>query len=118
MEYCAIEVQEHAIRSLQSSIRKLRKALASVEQGKVSITVVAKRLKALEVGLAALSALWDDQPFPYSHEQAREAAAIIKGLFPSLQAMAEKFPAASSQATLLARRIRALELAMQALGEM
>ena len=37
---------------------------------------------------------------------------------PSLHAMAPKFKPSSSQATLLKRHMRALELALQALGEM
>jgi len=118
MEYCTIEVREQAIRSLQSSIRKLEKSLMSVEQKNASAKVVAMRLKALRIGLAALQAVWENQAYPYSGQETVDAKEILASLFPSLHAMAVKFKPGSSQATLLARRVRSLELALQALGEL
>ncbi|NLE16169.1 MAG: hypothetical protein GX626_09910 [Spirochaetales bacterium] len=107
-----------ALASLDSSIRKLEKTLTSVELKGSSTTVVSKRLQALRIGRAALQSVWLSRPYTYSAEEANEAKHIIASLEPSLQAMASKFKPGSSQATLLARRIRSLELALQALGEM
>ncbi|MDX9824409.1 MAG: hypothetical protein RBU26_05660 [Sphaerochaeta sp.] len=118
MEPVADTERRHSIASLDSSIRKLEKALTSVQQNVASTTVVSKRLKALKIGLAALQTRWENQVYPYSAEETQEAMHIIAGLMPSLHAMAPKFKPSSSQATLLVRRVLSLELALQVLGEM
>mgnify|MGYP000884878889 CR=1 FL=1 len=118
MEPVADTVRSQSIASLDSSIRKLEKALTSVEQNGSSTIVVSKRLKALRIGLAALQAVWENQAYPYSGQETVDAKEILASLFPSLHAMAVKFKPGSSQATLLARRVRSLELALQALGEL
>lgn len=110
--------RRHSIASLDSSIRKLEKTLTSVERKGSPTTVVSKRLKALRIGLAALQAVWENQAYPYSGQETVDAKEILTSLFPSLQAMASKFKPGSSQATLLARRVRSLELAREALDEL
>ena len=118
MEPVANTERSHSIASLDSSIRKLEKALTSVEQNGSSTTVVSKRLKALRIGLAALKTVWENQTYTYSKQETNDAKEILASLFPSLHAMAPKFKPGSSQATLLARRVRSLEHALEALGEM
>ena len=118
MEPVAETERRHSIASLDSSIRKLEKTLTSVELKGSSTTVVSKRLKALRIGLAALQAVWESQAYTYSGQETVDAKEILTSLFPSLHAMAPKFKPGSSQATLLARRVRSLEHALEALGEM
>ena len=118
MEPATDTERKHSIASLVSSIRKLEKTLTTIEQKGFSTTVVSKRLKALRIGLAALQAVWENQAYPYSGQETVDAKEILASLFPSLHAMAVKFKPGSSQATLLARRVRSLELALQALGEL
>lgn len=117
MEQVDETVQKQSIDSCVSSIRKLKKAYAGMQQKGSSVTVVARRLQAFQIGLAALQSAWADQPFPYTAEEASEAGALLASLFPSLESMVGKCIPASSQATLLARRIRSLKLAIQALDE-
>lgn len=118
MEPVADTVRSHSIASLDSSIRKLEKTLTTIEQKGSSTTVASKRLKALRIGLAALQAVWENQAYMYSEQETSDAKEVLTSLFPSLHAMAPKFKSGSSQATLLARRVRSLELALQALGEL
>jgi hypothetical protein len=63
-----------------SSIRKLEKALTSVQQNVASTTVVSKRLQALKIGLAALQTRWDNQEYPYSAEETKYGCKCV--LFP------------------------------------
>ncbi|ADY12380.1 hypothetical protein [Sphaerochaeta globosa] len=118
MEHVDELIRKQSLASLASSIRKLERALVSVQQKDSSTTVIAKRLKALQMGLAALKSVWDNQVFAYTPKETDEAKTVLASLFPSLQAMASKFKPGSSQATLLIRRVRSLELALAALGEM
>lgn len=118
MEHVEALIRKQSLASLASSIRKLERALVSVQQKDSSTTVIAKRLKALQMGLAALKSVWDNQVFAYTPKETDEAKTVLASLFPSLQAMASKFKSGSSQATLLIRRVRSLELALAALSEM
>ena len=115
MDHVDESVQHQSIASLASSIRKLEKALTSVQGKNSSTTVVATRLLALQIGYAALQAVWSKQAFSFTSAEADGAKKVLAGLFPSLEAMAPKFAAGSSQATLLARRVRSIQLALQAL---
>ncbi|WP_293892273.1 hypothetical protein [Sphaerochaeta sp. UBA5856] len=63
-----------------SSIRKLEKALTSVQQNVASTTAVSKRLQALKIGLAALQIRWDNQEYPYSAEETKYGCKCV--LFP------------------------------------
>lgn len=117
MDHVDESVQRQSIASLASSIRKLEKALASVQEKNSSATVVARRMLALQIGYAALQAVWSAQAFPFTSAEAVGAKVVLAGLVPSLEAMAPKFAPGSSQATVLARRVRSVQLAFQALDE-
>ncbi len=115
MEYVDELVQRKSLASLVSSISKLEKALVSVHEKNCSTTVVSRRLQALQIGYAALEAVWSKKVFSYSLDEAVGAKAVLASLFPLLEAQVPRFAPGSSQATLLSWRIRSIQLALQAL---
>lgn len=115
MEDVSRSIKLESVKSLQSAISKSEKALAQMTEKGAPTALVEKRLKALQVGLAMLENLWNQKPHHYTPEDLTEARSIITGLFPSLEDIYAKLPAGSSQRTLLERRIKALDLAVQAI---
>ncbi|MCR6847318.1 MULTISPECIES: hypothetical protein [Bacillus] len=103
-----------SIKSLQSTIRKLENALSQMNQKGANTTLVKKRLKAVCVGLAVLENVWHQ----YSQEELAEARNVLAGLLPSIERAYDKFKAGSPQKTLLTRRIKALELSIQAIDKL
>lgn len=104
-----------SIKSLQSTIRKSEKALAQMTRKGANTTLVEKRLKALSIGLAVLEYVWYQRPHHYTREELAEARNILIGLFPSIEDIYARSKEGSPQRTLLERRIRAFELAVQAI---
>lgn len=94
--------------SLASTIGKLSKIGGSVAQ---------TRLQAHEVGITALKALWDNQTYAFSKQEAQSAKQVLQGLLPSILTMLKKLDGAKSQRTLLERRLRSLQYAIKALDE-
>lgn len=111
------EISE-SITSLQSTIRKLETALSQMTRNGVNTSLVKKRLKAVQIGLAVLENAWNQSPHQYTPEDAAEARNIITGLFPSIENSYAKSKTGSPQRTLLERRLKALELAVQAIDEL
>ncbi len=107
--------QIESIKSLQSTIRKLENALSQMTQKGANTTLVKKRLKAVRIGLAMLENIWDQKPHLFSQEDLTEARQILTGLFPSMEKIYDKSKEGSPQKTLLARRIKAMTLAIQAI---
>ena len=97
-----------SIASLESAIRKTRKALLQMSRKGADTLLVEKRLKALEIGLAALEG--KDAP-----ENPVEARGILEGLLPSMKEIRGRMKSGSAQETLLNRRIQAIETAMELL---
>jgi len=106
-----------SIKSFQSTIRKLEKTLATMTQKGANTTLVKKRLKASYIGLAMLENVWNQRPHHYTLEDLAEARNVLTGLFPSIENSYAKLKAGSPQRTLLERRIKALELAVQAIDD-
>lgn len=106
-----------SIKSFQSSIRKSEKALEQMIQKGANTTLVKKRLKALHIGLAMLESVWNQKPHHYTQEDLAEARTILTGLFPSIENIYVKLKAGTPQRTLLERRIKAFELAAQAIDD-
>lgn len=104
-----------SIKSLKSTIMKLENALSQMTQKGTNTTLVKKRLQALNVGLAVLEHAWYQKPHPYTQEDFTEARNVIIGLTPSVESSYAKSKEGSPQRTLLERRLRALDLAVQAL---
>ena len=108
-----------SIKSFQSTIGKLEKTLATMTQKGANTTLVKKRLKASYIGLALLENVWNQKPHHYTREDLAEARNVLTGLFPSIENSYAKLKAGrSSQRTLLDRRIKALELAVQAIDNL
>lgn len=105
-------------KSLQSTISKLENALSQMTQNGANTTLVKKRLKAVYIGLAMLEHVWNQRPHHYTQEDLAEARNVITGLFPSIENSYTKSKAGSPQRTLLERRIKALELAVQAIDDL
>ena len=106
-----------SIKSLQSTISKLEKALSQMTQKGANTTLVKKRLDAVCIGLAMLENIWDQKPHYYTLEDLAEARDVLAGLLPSIEKIYVKSKAGSPQRTLIERRIKALELAIQAIGD-
>ena len=107
-----------SIKSFQSTISKSEKALAQMTQKGTNTILLKKRLKALYIGLAMLENVWNQRPHLYTQEDLAEARNILTGLFPSIENIYAKLKAGSPQRTLLERRIKALELAVQAMDDL
>ena len=117
MESISNEDKLESIKSFQSTIKKLENALATMTQKGANTTLVNKRLKASCIGLAMLENVWNQSPHQYTGEDIVEARNVLTGLLPSIENSYEKLKAGSPQRTLLERRIKALELAVQAIAD-
>ena len=106
-----------SIKSLQSTIRKLENAFSQMTQKGANTTLVKKRLKAVCIGLAVLENVWNQESHRYSQRELAEARNILAGLLPSIERAYDKSQAGSPQRTLLERRIKALELSIQAIDK-
>ncbi len=115
MENVPAEQKIQSIKSFQSTIRKTEKALAQMTQKGADTTLIKKRLKAFYIGLAVLEYAWNQKPHDYTQAELAEARSVLIALFPSIENVYAKSKPGSPQRTLLERRLKALELAVQAL---
>jgi len=106
-----------SIKSLQSTISKLENALFQMTEKGANTTLVKKRLKAVCIGLAMLENVWNQSPHHYTKEDLAVARNVLAGLLPSIENIYMKSKVGSPQRTLLERRIKALELAVQAIDD-
>jgi len=106
-----------SIKSFQSSIRKSEKALVQMTEKGTNTTLISKRLKALQIGLAVLEKVWNLRPYEYTNEDLAEAHDTLIGLLPSIENIYAKSKVGSPQKTLLERRIKSLKLAVQAIED-
>lgn len=114
MEYASGVDKSESIKSIQSTISKCETALKQMTQKGANTTLLKKRLEALRIGLAVLEYAWNKIPHRYTNKELEEARNIITGLFPSIENIyARSKP--GPQKTLLERRIKALEYAVQAI---
>ncbi|QOS79083.1 hypothetical protein JNUCC31_31245 [Paenibacillus sp. JNUCC31] len=118
MDNVSTEVKMESFQAFQSVIRKSENALANMAQKGSNTTLLDKRLKALYIGLAMLEAAWNLKPHHYSEADLTEARHVLTGLFPLLEKMEGKSKMGSPQKTLIERRIKAFELAVQAMDEL
>lgn len=109
--------QLESIKSLESTIRKLENALSQMTQKGANTTLVKKRLKAVNIGLATIEQVWNQKPHPYTQDDLAEALNVLIGLTPSVEISFAKSKDGSPQRTLLKRRLKALELVVQALND-
>lgn len=118
MDHISNAEKAESITSLDSTIRKCENALVQMTQKGANTTLLTKRLNALNIGLALLENIWNEKPHQYSREEIAETREILTGLFPSIQNIYAKSKAGSPQRTLLERRIKSLERAVQAIDDL
>jgi len=107
-----------SIKSFQSTISKSENALAQMTEKGANTSLIKKRLKAFYIGLAMLENVWNQRPHHYTREDLAEARNVLTGLLPSIERIYAKSKVGSPQKTLLERRIKALELAVQAIDNL
>jgi hypothetical protein len=117
MENVSFEVKTESIKAFQSAIRKSENALQNMILKGANTTLINKRLHALQVELAVLGSYWEQRPHNCTRKELVETRNMLIGLLPSLQKMEEKAKAGSPQKTLIERRIKALELAVEAIDD-
>jgi hypothetical protein len=117
MENISNEVKIESLKAFQSAIRKSENALANMTQKGANTTLIKKRLKALQIGLAVLETAWNQKPLEYHREELTEASHVLTGLFPSLKNIYDKAKAGSPQKTLIERGMKAFELVVEAMND-
>lgn len=117
MEKIPEKEQDESIRSFESSLHKMEKALAQMTRKGTNTALLTKRLKALQIGLAVLQYSWLQTPYGYTRQEITEARGTLSDLMPSLGASLVKAKEGSPQKTLLMRRIKAIQLALDAMDE-
>lgn len=117
MDHVSNEMKLESIKSFQSTIAKTEKALAQMMDKSANTTVIKKRLKAFNIGLAILEHIWNQKLHSYTKEELAEARNVLAGLLPSIEKIYARSKMGSPQKTLLQRRITAMELAIQAIAE-
>lgn len=118
MDKVSEETRAESIRSLRSAIGKSKKALAQMTAKGSNTTLVERRLKALQIGLAVLETTWAHNSRRFAQEELAEARRILIGLFPSIEGIYAKLKMGSPQRTLLERRMAALRLAVQGIDDL
>ena len=117
MENIPNNFRQQSIHSLQSTISKTEKGLALMDQKGANITLIEKRLQAFKYGLAALEHVWNEKPIQVSLDEMTASRQILVGLLPSIRDQYAKSKTGSPQQTLLERRIKSFEMAVQAMDE-
>ncbi|SDH78968.1 hypothetical protein SAMN04487975_10815 [Planococcus glaciei] len=117
METVSTDARSEAIKSFQSTIRKCENAVAQMTQKGSNTALLKKRLNALEIGLAILENAWYQKRHPYTSGNLAEARQVLNGLLPSIEQSCAKSKPGSPQHTLLERRLKSLDLAIQALDD-
>ncbi|MBZ5201975.1 hypothetical protein HU147_12165 [Planomicrobium chinense] len=117
METVSTEVRSEAIKSFQSTISKCENALDQMMQKGSNTSLLEKRLNALKIGLALLENAWYQKPPHHSSEELAEARKVLSGLLPSIENSYTKSNPGSPQRTLLERRLKSLDFAIQALDD-
>jgi hypothetical protein len=110
-------VKTESIQSFQSTIRKMEKGLAQMQQKGANTTLIEKRLHAIRIGLALLENVWNRQSHHYGQEVLSDARTVLRGLMPSIEKAYANSKTGSPQRTLLERRLKSLELAIRAIEE-
>lgn len=118
MENVSEVMKMESIKSFQSTISKTEKALAQMTEKGSNTTLIKKRYKALCIGLAILENVWNQKPHDYTQAELAEARHVLVGLFPSIENAYAKSKEGSPQRPLLKRRIKSLELAVQAIDDL
>lgn len=115
MKTVSQEVQELSIASLESTFAKLSNAHKGMTEKGSNTTLVEKRRDAIKVGLESLKDVWWDVDFFCAEEVISQSKDILQSIIPSIEKQVAKAKDGSPQKTLNARRLTALELAIESL---
>jgi hypothetical protein len=108
------EVKMESIKSFKSTVVKLENALNQMTQKGANTTLVKKRLNSCYIGLVVLENDWNQKPHHYTQKELAAARIVLIGLYPSIKNSYTKLKTGvSPQKTLLEKRIKAFELAVQ-----
>ncbi|KZE37809.1 hypothetical protein AV656_09790 [Bhargavaea cecembensis] len=117
MDSVSETVRTESIQSFQSTIRKMEKGLAQMKEKGANTALIEKRLYAMKIGLAVLENVWDRQDHSYGLEAISKTRDVLRGLLPSIEKAYANSKTGSPQRTLLERRLKSLELAIQAIDD-
>jgi predicted RNase H-like nuclease (RuvC/YqgF family) len=105
------------VKSLESTLHKLKRSLESMKEQGSSTTLVRKRLLAIQVGLASLENDWFTQDFMFDEATIEASLETLKRIASAVERQTTSAHRHSSQKTLIDRRRKALELAIQSLNK-
>ncbi|WKA49342.1 hypothetical protein QWY22_10525 [Planococcus liqunii] len=117
MDHLSALIKEESIRSFRSTISKCENAWIQMNEKGSNTTLLEKRLNALKVGLAVLENAWHEQTHQYTSEELAEARIILKILVPSIEHSYARLKPGSPQRTLLERRKKSLDQAIQEIDD-
>ena len=117
MDNVTDQTKQESMQALQSAIRKAEKACNHMSQKDANTILIEKRLNALRVAFAILDKRWHLGIGDYPQVDLLETKQLIKRMIQPIKAISMKNRLGPSQKTLIERRIRALELAVQAIEE-
>ncbi len=118
MESVHEKERKESLGAVRSAVGKTRKALMNLNPDSFTSRLAAGRLRALSSGLEALECIWNGEAFRGNREETIRDREVLMSLIPSIREIGKRFPEGSPQHTLIRRRVRALELAIQALTEL
>jgi hypothetical protein len=105
------------VKSLESTLHKLKRSLESMKEQGSSTTLVRKRLLAIQVGLASLENDWFTQDFMCDEATIEASRDTLRRIASAVERQTTSAHRHSSQKTLIDRRRKALELAIQSLNK-
>jgi hypothetical protein len=101
--------------SLESTYRKLSNAYESMEGEGANITLVKKRRDAVKAGIESLRSDWYGNDFSHERDVISKSQLTLEDILPSIHKQLDNSEVGSSQHTLNARRLTALNLAIESL---
>lgn len=111
------EMQDMAIKSLESTYNKLTKSYISMSEKGANTILVIKRRDAVKVGLESLKCAWNGEDFFHDAEIIMASKAVLHSVLPSIEKQIKRAKEGSPQKTVNERRIIALKLAIRSLEE-
>jgi phage shock protein A len=111
------EQRDLSMAALESTLQKLSRAYASMEKKGAMLTLVAKRLDAVRIGMASLRNTWYGETFEYTYGSIASAKTMLQQIIPSIETQLVKAKKSSAQHTLIERRLEALGFAIALLEQ-
>ncbi|WP_068617354.1 hypothetical protein [Paenibacillus tuaregi] len=112
MDNLTAEEKQQSVEAFESIIRKSEKALSHMKTDAPQTRLLAKRMKAAQLGLDTLLAHWEGRKLDVSKMDLIEAKEELEGLLLTLPSFLERSKEGSGQRTYITRRIIALKAAV------